>query len=65
MVQFGDVYRFARYKLLLQMTWRVTQSLCSAGYVKISSVKSGTNNTFSIIYNFWFSILKLGLVETF
>ena len=64
MVQFGDVYRFAKYKLQVFIFTHDLEDYTKfvlAGYIKIKNVKSVTNNTFCIIFIFWFSINHISL----
>ena len=52
MVQFGDMYRFAKYKLQVLIFTNDLEHYTTfvwAGYIKINKVRSVTNNKFSII----------------
>ena len=52
MVQFGDMYKFAKYKLQVLIFTRDLDDYTKfvlAGYIKINNVKNVTNNKFSII----------------
>ena len=56
MVQFGDMYRFAKYKLQMLIFTHDLEDYTKfvlAGYIKINNAKSVMNNKFSIILIVW------------
>ena len=61
MVQFGDMYRFAKYKLQVLIFTHDLEDYTKfvlAGYIKLNNVKSVKYNKCSIILIFWFLLTR-------